>query len=342
MKRLPLRRIACLFVFLIARESVAETVGLFPLRAVNTPPGVTEAVEATLSARLGALGHNVVTGDALEGPEPATPERPITDSMPARAVAAGCTHYIHGSLVQLGAQIDVDLNLFTSSGSLIASERAGVPGEHALPAMLQTAATRFDDAMGPPSGSELPAETPPETAQAPTPPATAKNDDVNESHFGIAFAQIIGVSKTMHTSTLFHFNGRFQFNRVLMILSTGFAFGSTEEIERGLHFGLDLAAAAYLTRTMIAPYVGAGFGMYMGSLLQRCGRDVRTGDGTYEEDNERCTDRPYIGWEGFPTVGVEFLQTRSLRVHFEGRYIIAFNAEMNWGHGPMMLVGVAF
>ena len=342
MRRLPVRQIAFLGVLLVATDSLAETVGIFPLRAVNTPPGVTEAVEATLSARLEALGHRVVTGTPLEPDEAVTADRPITTSMPARAVAAGCTFYIHGSLIQLGTQTDVDLNLFNSAGTLVASERASVVGEAALPAMLQNTATRFDAAMGPPPGS-VPSEEPSgQTAPPPLPPAGTREADTNVSHFGIAFAQIIGVSKSMHTSTLFHFNGRFQFNRVLMILNTGFAFGSTHEIERGLHFGLDLTAAAYLTHTMIAPYVGAGFGMYIGSLLQRCGRDVRSGDGTYEEDNVRCTDRPYIGWEGFPTLGVEFLQTRSLRVHFEGRYIIAFNAEMNWGHGPMMMVGVAF
>lgn len=342
MRRLPLLHIALLGVLLFASESLAETVGIFPLRAVNTPPGVTEAVEATLSARLEALGHRVVAGPPLERGDSETPDSPITSSMPARAVAAGCTYYIHGSLIQLGAQTDADLNLFASSGTLVASERASVAGEAALPAMLQTAATRFHAAMGPPPESEPAVETPPETAPPPAPPTGPRDADTHVSHFGIAFAQIIGVSKTMHTATLFHFNGRFQFNRVLMILNTGFAFGSTHEIERGLHFGLDLTAAAYLTRTMISPYLGAGFGMYMGSLLQRCGRDVRSGNGTYEEDNVRCTDRPYIGWEGFPTLGVEFLQTRSLRVHFEGRYVIAFNAEMSWGHGPMMMVGVAF
>jgi len=49
-----------------------------------------------------------------------------------------------------------------------------------------------------------------------------------------------------------------------------------------------------------------------------------------------------IGWEVYPSVGIEFLRHSSIRLHVDFRYLFDFAGDAEWGHGLAVMAGVNF
>jgi hypothetical protein len=142
----------------------------------------------------------------------------------------------------------------------------------------------------------------------------------------------------MYTFTFIDFNGRFEFNRLMLINNAGFAVGN-REVADGFHFNVNLALAGYLLKTQVSPYLGGGVGMFIGNRLDPCADEANEWE---TSDADGCDETSVVGWDVFPVAGLEVLKTRPVRVHVEGRYLVSFDAYKTWGHGPMIIIGAAF
>ena len=278
------------------------------------------------------------TGDS-QGPAetPAQSDQLSQEAMSVAAVGAGCRFYLTGSLVQLGEQITITVDIFLADGARIAGKKIISPSERALPGAIQTISAAVADEM---LRYQQPLE---ETAVAPseTPvPVQTKNDSGFQKNFGLMLSQTFSLSDDMYSFISFYFNGRFEFNRLLMTTNAGFAIGNRDPGE-GFHFALNISLSAYLLKKQISPYLGGGFGFFIGNrMVNRCTYEY---DEYYGYEYETCEDdEGLVGWDVFPVVGLEVLRTMFMRVHLEGRYLVTFNGYGSWGHGPAVLMGIAF
>jgi hypothetical protein len=254
----------------------------------------------------------------------------------------GCRYYITGSIVRLGNQTTLMLSLSNVDAGTLSAKKVVARNDSELPRAVTTITSHIGSDLDQHIQSNATeagyADGAPGSGTAPAAPPKSK---INfEKNLGIAIGQAISVKDEMYSFTSFNFNGRFEFNQILLVTTAGFAMGN-REFENGFHFNLDIALAGYLTRTQVAPYLGAGVGLFVGNKLDHCPGD--DDDNYYSYDEDSCyEDDSLVGWEVFPVIGVEILRTFNIRLHVEGRYLLAFNAYKDWGHGPMMMIGVAF
>lgn len=348
----------------------ADAVALFPLETVNTPPETAKAITVTMTQQLESRGFTVIA--AAEHPEtPMTPPTvdaagnqpiPETESAPApetetapaddasdpqnpsaappgtitpeskslTALGAGCRFYLTGSLVQLGQQLTITVDVFLADGARIAGKKIVSPDERSLPGAIQTISFSVADEML--RYREMPAkEEPTDTA----PPKPNPSESGFQKNFGLMLGQTFSLSDDMYSYISFYFNGRFEFNRLLMTTNAGFAIGNKDP-GNGFHFALNLSLSAYLLKTQVTPYLGGGFGFFIGNRMdEQC-----TYDDYYNYDV--CDEEGIVGWDVFPVLGLEVLRTMFMRVHLEGRYLVTFNGYGSWGHGPEIMIGLAF
>ena len=364
--------LASLIVLIFAGRSRADSVAIFPFETVNTSPETTKAVALTMAQHLESRGFAVLWGDTLsketsvpptvsppaEAPSEASSESetavekdaaapeadmenttllpPETkllspEAMSIAAVGAGCRFYITGSLVQLGEQITITVDIFLADGARIAGKKIVSPSKRSLPSATQTIAFATADEM---LRYQQPVKEKP-TVQTETPlPAPSKETAGFQKNFGLMLGQTFSLRDDMYSFLSFYFNGRFEFNRLLMTTNAGFSIGNKDP-SNGFHFALNISLSAYLLKTQITPYLGGGFGFFIGNRMEdHCTDDYY--------DYESCEDEGLVGWDVFPVVGLEVLRTMFMRVHLEGRYLVTFNGYGSWGHGPSILMGIAF
>jgi hypothetical protein len=269
-------------------------------------------------------------------PETAPPDQPAAAplSKPQTVDKLGAGYYIDGAVVQLGHQIVLDLKAHLATGQVIAHRKTGAESESGLPRAVQTSVVAFAAEMS------RYAKAAPQAAKSEDPPATPAvgGDEMRVVHnFGVAVGQLISLVDELHTYTFLNFNGRFEFDRLLLITNAGFAIGN-RQAEDAFHFNLNLSLAAYLTKTQVSPYLGGGIGLFIGNKLVSCPDQPDDEWGTVDE----CDENAVVGWDVFPVLGLELLKTRPIRVHVESRYLVSFNAYKTWGHGPMIIIGAAF
>jgi hypothetical protein len=359
------------FCFFTATSAFADSVAVFAFDAVNASPEVAEAAALTMAQEFESSGFKVVMGENIpkemtvpaveesaaetesskeaSGDENEEPLReaqaqevsPVVspEAMSAAALGAGCRFYIAGSLVQLGRQMTITTDLFFSDGARIAGKKIVSPDETALPGAIRTLSSSIVEEMN--RYRPAPKQTQdPRTEEATAPEKPSPDVKGFQKNFGAIISQTFGVSDEMYSFITFAFNGRFEFNRLLMTANAGFSLGNEEPAE-GFHFSLNLSLSAYLLKTQVTPYLGGGFGFYIGNRMNRCRTNTYEDSGhTYEE--KECSDEGMVGWDVFPVLGLEILRTMFLRVHLEGRYLMTFNGYNTWGHGPVVMVGVAF
>ena len=352
--------IALFVLFTVSVSSnAAEKVALFPLESVGGADATAEAIELRLGSTIGGAGFIVSNieaddSDAREGvgAEPDNREaddeaddRSETASDPAEtARALAARFYITGSIVRLGEETTIALELYAVDGRIVSAKKVVARTEQELPRAVETIGAHVVKDMK----AALTPPAPPPRAAAPVAPrspeteaSTEKNGLEFHKNFGVFIAQAFSVKEEMYGFTAFGFNGRFEFNRLMLAIDAGFGMGN-KHFEDGFHFNLDLALAAYLRKGQVTPYIGGGVGLFIGNRLDGCGGSTLT-TLDYDGDSSHCfEDDDLVGWQVFPMLGVEVLRTFSLRLHFEVRYLIAFNADKNWGHGPMPLIGIAF
>ena len=352
-------------VRLSATASMADAVALFPLETVNTPPETAQAIEVTMADQLESRGFTVISGENLAaapitpptvdaaGNRPETPsdadaqspadqDEPENQEVPSppgnaapqskslTALGVGARFYVTGSLVQLGEQITITLDLFLADGARIAGKKIVSPDSRSLPGAIQTISFSISDEM---LRYRQPVQQAPVVES--TPPKPAPSQSGFQKNFGLMLGQNFSLSDEMYSFISFYFDGRFEFNRLLMTTNAGFAVGNKDP-GNGFHFALNLSLSAYLLKTQVTPYLGGGFGFYIGNrMAEHCDYDSYSG-------YTSCDDEGVVGWDVFPVVGLEMLRTLFMRVHIEGRYLVTFNGYGTWGHGPAVFMGIAF
>jgi hypothetical protein len=344
--------LACGLVF--AKAASADSAVLFPLEIVNTPAETANAVTLVLSQLIESRGIKVVMGKNLnarvtsvpaaaaspsttpaDSPQSESPAAPTQDvpSLSVLTMGAGCGFYLTGSIVTLGEQVTITLDLYVANGARVTGKKITAPNQQLLPSAIETIAAATADEI---RRFQATPPAPPPAAVGPDPVQNnPKTNDGFQKNFGLAVSQTFSISKDdMYNFMSFYFNGRFEFNRLLMNTNVGFSLGNSDP-EDAFHFLFNLSLAAYLLKTQVTPYLGAGFGFFIGNRMKKCEPDYMGG--------ETCSNADvHVGWDVFPVLGLEVLRNTFLRVHLEGRYLVTFNGNDSWGHGPVVMMGVAF
>ena len=322
---------------------------VFPLEGVNVAPISTGAATEVLISALRSRGVEVVD---LEDPR--------TDGAKGEiARANGCTGYIDGKLVKLGALIRVSINERTLDGRVRTSRDAEAKNDDDLVGVLERISLALAGGASVGATLDLDNATVVETQRK-------TNTYKMEKNFGIVMGGTFGVGDTMDTGMLLAFDGRLETGDLLVVLNAGIVVASADPYDDfaddaridydygyggdaidseldddtpGLQFWFGFDFAYYLTHTPIAPYLGAGVGMFVGGRVHIRERVDTDHDGY--NDATQYSDS-HLGLDMHPTVGVELLRHTSIRVHFELRYAFDIAERGRFGHGPMVLAGINF
>jgi hypothetical protein len=160
---------------------------------------------------------------------------------------------------------------------------------------------------------------------------------------------MFGIADTMDTGGLIGLDARLEIKQLLVILNVGFGIASPDKYDDsvmddedavGMQLWLNVDVDGYLSKTPITPYLGAGVGMFLGGRVHIKEED-KNNDGINGVNDTDYKDS-VVGFEVHPTMGVEFLRHSAIRVHLEMRYSLNFAVEGVFGHGPMVMAGIAF
>jgi len=267
----------------------------------------------------------------VQQPAAPVPPQPVHAEPELRAAAkravaakAGAESYIEGSLTRLGHQIRVTVLVKDLKGVEIGNQVMDARTDHDLSNVLERIASAMAEGRSAAATLALDNATIHETQKMPERYRL-------ETHLGVALGQVFSVSEHMEHLTLISFDARFEMRNLLVGLNAGLVFApgrhSSDDYDVGLLAGISLAS--YLSQTPIAPYLGAGAGVFFGKMMN-------------SDDDERKRDSS-IGFHASPLMGLEFMRHTRIRVHVEFRWMLVFDpSERRFGHGPMPLIGINF
>jgi hypothetical protein len=325
---------------LLAKESRAkasdrERVTVFPMEGVNVPPGILTASDEILISSLVENGFIVADwergldkiGELPEGEE--TGLTATTRSKIAKEL--DCHGYVDGKMIKLGSKIRVTINLRNSNGDILQSKVMDGEKEDDLVIILERIATAFANDMSVGETLNLDNATHAETIH--------KTERFRpEKNFGVIIGETFSVTDAMDHYTMFAFDVRLEQRDVLVELSAGFGIHGGQDPAG--HFFAGVGVAYYLTHTGISPYLGAGFGIFLGNRLNLEEDDDNE---NYIPAHEDSDDEEFgVGFELYPTLGIEFLRNASMRLHLEMRYGFSISPDTDLGHGPVVVAGIAF
>jgi len=276
------------------------------------------------------------------------------------ARALGCTAYVDGMLVKLGSKVRVSINKRDLDGNVVDDRQAEAKSEDDLVGVLERIAMAFAGDKSVDETLDLDNATAAEAQRK-------ANRFRLEKNFGAMIGGAFGVGDSMDTAGLLLFDARLEIKDLLLIVNAGLGlaadddyddYSETDEpdddddISGGYKYDkdtgsnaqafVDVAVAYYLTHTGVAPYLGAGVGIFFGGRVNKAGEKA----GVTGTDNINGWERPpmdsEIGFELFPVIGLEILRQTSIRVHLELRYSLNFGSDSAFGHGPAVLAGIAF
>jgi len=236
-------------------------------------------------------------------------EKPLTQQEKLDVVSTtGADGYFEGSLVRLGSQIKVYLVKHDAKGEVLISRDMAAKTVNDLNIVL------------PRIVESLVLDKPPEETLNLDNASRAETQNLPqrfrlEKNFGVIIGQSIGVGDNSHYFTMVAFDGRLEFDDLMVEIDAGIAPW------KAFNVFLDIAVNYYLSHTSVAPYMGGGFGAWLGERID-------------EEDVE-------AGGTAFPQIGLEFIRHSSIRIHLDFRYGFHFS-EGGFGHGPMILAGINF
>jgi len=270
---------------------------MFPLDGVNVAPSSAGASTEVLVSALRSRGVQIAD---LEGPGAAgPPSAPLAPrEKGALAQAHGCSGYLDGKLVRLGALIRVSVNERGLDGRVLESREAEAKNDDDVVGVLE----RISEAL---AGGGSVDET--LTLDNATVVETQRKANAfrMENNFGMALGGIFGVGDTMDTGMLLAFDGRLETGDLLVVLNVGIVVAAADRYDD-----------------------------FWGS--SRIDRDYDyAGDATDYHDSK-------LGVDMHPTIGLELVRHSSIRVHFELRYACDFSERGRFGHGPLLLAGIAF
>lgn len=336
-----------------------ERLVVFPLEAVNVPAASARAATEVLVSALRSRGIEIVDWEGSGAADGAAGAPLTAEQKGAIARSLGCTGYVDGKLVRLGALIRVSINERGLDGRVRESREAEAKNDDDLVGVLERISLALAGGASVDATLDLDNATAVETQRR-------SNLRRMERSLGVVLGGAFGVADSMDSGMLMAFDARLETGDLLIALNAGFVVASPDDYddfadgarvvhdggytadavdpaladeEPGFQFWLGFDFAAYLTHTPVSPYVGAGVGMFVGGRVHLRERIDSDRDGY--EDATRYSDSK-VGLDLHPTIGVELLRHTSIRVHVELRYACDFAERGRFGHGPMFLAGIAF
>ncbi|HUT77918.1 MAG TPA: hypothetical protein VM285_09545 [Polyangia bacterium] len=264
--------------------------------------------------------------------QPLPPPEPVISATAMRDIAreAGADQFIQGSLTRLASQIRVTVLVNDVGGQEVNNQVMDARTEQDLANVLERIAQALVDRRSASETLNLDNATMNETQKLP-------ERYKLETNMGAIVGQAFSLSDEMNHVTMLAFDARFEIKDLLVELNAGLAFAagkSDRETEPGLLAGIMLAY--YLSHTSVAPYLGAGAGIYIGELLAS---EKKDDPGVYDGDDDGEMN---MGFHASPMLGVEFLRRTRIRVHVDLRWMLVFDASGRFGHGPMPMIGINF
>jgi len=138
------------------------------------------------------------------------------------------------------------------------------------------------------------------------------------------------------------YNGLWEVRELRFGVNAGLAFPSKGDKKTSL-FG-DVFMSRYLKHAPVSPYIGGGAGLFIGQRFGSVSIDSDEEDDDYSTTASDSTKNKEakMGFGFFPMFGVEFLRNARMRLHVEARYEVLVSDVGDFGHGPMVCVGMGF
>jgi hypothetical protein len=370
-RKVAIGALALLLPLLAASAARAEAgpragmkVVVFPLEGLNVPESVASASTEVLVSALRRQGFDVLdlqptapapaqAAPAVAQPvapapaqpviaPPTTPPPPPPPPAPAPvppppptkgeiATAAGAAGYVDGKLVRLGSRIRVSINLRDPKGAITDDRQTEARSDDDLVIVLERIAMAFAGNKAVDASLSLDRVRNEERRRASRPRL--------EANFGVAVGVLVGLRETedgdaADGTALLAFDARLDIGRLLVGLNAGLGMSDDDGNENSEavdpHFFVNILAAYYLSGGSLAPFLGAGAGFFVGYRV-----------GSYDSTAEDGSDTLPVGFDVFPTFGLEFMRHSPMRFHLDLRYAFDFTGA-HWGHGPIALLGLDF
>ena len=296
------------------------TVVVYPPETVGVPSDVSDAITVALVAE---LEENHITvydyrprfqemADADESDKPFKLTADVKKSIVADLKA---TNYLDGRLYRIGNELRLSVTLRKANGDTLGGRNMVLADESDLPIAISRLVESLLENNSVDETLTLDNATKAETKSKP-------NRFDLEAYVGAMFGLATGIGD-IHTFPVIAFDGRFELNKVMIQVDLGLGIHGDATYGDGA-----IIMNYYVLNTSISPYLGIGGGIFVGDKWAKKGDDS---SGTSK----------FFGGHFFPQIGVEFLRSASIRVHADVRYAVNVS-DNRWGHGPVVLAGIAF
>ena len=300
---------------------------------------------------------------AVAPPSPPPAAGPVVLTTAKKAEIArnlGCIAYIDGMLVRLGTKVRVSINKRDLDGKVIDDRQTEAKSEDDLVGVLERIAMAF-------AGDKTVDETLNLDNATMAEAQRRSNRFRLEKNFGAMIGGAFGINQTMDTAGMLVFDARLEIKDLLLIINAGLGFAADDgyddydnrdssdtsgddgtdytykkDGDANVTAFVDVSVAYYLSHTGVAPYLGAGVGVFFGGRVHDKGDKASLGDTTQINGWDEPPMDSEIGFELFPVLGLELLRQTSIRVHLEFRYSLNFGSDSAFGHGPVAFAGVDF
>jgi hypothetical protein len=326
---------------------------VFPPEAINVDEGLGRAVAIAFKAEIQARGFEVIDHrDAvrkLSGTPSIEAESAVLSAGSKGEIAKqlGCDFYFDGTLVRFGRSTQLHMEMHDANGTLVGNQKMTARTDEELMTITARIAKaiaskrrRIEPAKPVVRATAAVPATVPATVPTPPPRRVPVRDSKN-NNYGIILGQAFRTWANLKPYTIINFDARFEVKRLMAEFNIGVGLRNEPDPKKRVQMIMNLIASYYLLNSSVTPYVGAGVGMFIGHRLENTCFNGDAGD--YPEDNE-WDDKECNAWLGvdvFPLVGVELLRHSFMRVHADFRYSFNWVGD-TWGHGPVVLMGIAF
>jgi hypothetical protein len=241
----------------------------------------------------------------------------------------GCDYYMDGKLVTLGSKTRITVEKHNTDGDAVDARVMEGRSEDDFVIVFERMAIAFASDKGAEETLGLDNATRAEALRR-------SNRFSLEKNFGVMIGETFSFSDNMDHFTRIAFNGRLEMKDLLVDIGAGLGISGGRDPRA--HFGAGVGLGYYLSHTSVSPYLGAGFGIFVGDRID-LGND-NNGDSDWA-DNDDDGDVA-VGFDLYPAFGIEFLRHSSIRVHIDFRYNFSVVTDSAYGHGLSALIGINF
>ncbi len=299
------------------------SVVVYPPETIGIPGDLSDAITVALvteleSKRIMVHDYRPRFQEMAEA-EAADTDQPFkltTEIKKTIAADLNANNYLDGRLFRLGDEMRFSVSLRKADSTLIVGRTMVLADESDLPIAISRLVESLLTNKSIDETLTLDNATKAETKPKP-------NRIDLEVNTGLMFGLALGIGD-INSHPVIALDSRFELKQVMIQLNLGL----------GIHGDATYGDAAvamnyYLMRTSVAPYLGLGGGVFVGNKWAKKGESSAAGSAKF------------FGGQFFPQVGIEFLRAASIRVHADVRYAVNVS-DNRWGHGPAVLVGIAF